>query len=1000
MHNGEGERTMKSNVKKAAPIIGGIIAILALPVLFFGFMSGGFTSFAKPAERTIAVVNEDLGSEREEQKIEMGKEVLSILSEDSEYNWEVTGRGAAESGLKSNRYDAVLYIPSDFSSNIMSYDEQNPQKAEFNYTIQQQKNADSKQNVLKEIERATERVNSKISTMYWSYVAIEMDHIKKEFSSVLEKESEFLDAMVAYYDPGSSELADVMKRQREQMEQLRETIEGAANQDHAARVDHVEAFESELSGFLQNVQSYQAFQLEQRSILEDLQSDSIAKIQQMAAGQAAEYEETVRRLKENNGQMAAQLEKINKQIAANQEKFSDLEQIRLKQAERQAEEILALQGTAIDEYNDTLIGTLQENIKKGAGSIIPPVEVEDEDLPKPGDFSDILDELEKMSEEHEKEEPTPPEQPEPEPPAEGDGLPSLEEEKETITALAASIDGLKQQIVEEQPESEIPVRLDELSSQLSDVNQSIGAKEEEAEKEENDNGNEGNNGSGSGNGNSEEEAKENVAKVAAGYYGELLSAYERLMAIYSETKLYLEDYPEDAVAIVREIERKEAGLLESNLLSPERKKELRGLFKQAPAAKDLDSLLVYYATLEQMAFTLDEDRKNGRQQRKDEVLKDEIIQTLTKNVAALKEEELLQWAKVSEGLPETGARVEEWNSSFAAIVTGYEESVGMQHVKLLENLQSIGDQADSLLAQLREPGTRLPGSEPEISANEGELVSGQQTIGMQLLSLSSTMNAVSEGQDSIVGYARELQGKAEGFENATDSYSRTWQQNLEAISAFNEDVAGFLDNTYVDGQENGYVFDHFTNPLSVRGEAVAGEEMKKVPPAILFVILMITSLAIGFFSHKMREGTPLLRTGMLALLSGISGLIISLYSVNMYALNDQRALEWTIFTILIVIAGAALISAALDAAETAGWIAAIGLVCLYIAPLLKLGVPETNIPDILSPVYMSIKYDPVTLFDSGAAIAGISAVILLIAAWLVKRWRTGETIIQEESYES
>ncbi|MFC7363867.1 MULTISPECIES: type VII secretion protein EsaA [Bhargavaea] len=989
---------MNSNVKKSASIIGGVIAILALPVLFFGFMSGSFTSFAEPAERTIAVVNEDLGSEREEQKIEMGKEVLSILSEDSDYNWEVTGRGAAESGLKSNRYDAVLYIPSDFSSNVMSYDEQNPQKAEFNYTIQQQKNADSKKNALKEIERATDRVNGRISTMYWSYVAIEMDHIKKEFASILDKESEFLDAMVAYYDPGSSELADVMQRQREQMEQLRETVEGASDQDHAARVDHVEAFKNELSGFLQDVQSYQAFQVEQRGVLEELQSDNIAKIQEMAAGQAAEYEETVRRLKENNGQLAAELEKVNKQIALNQEKFNDLEQVRLKQAERQAEEILALQGTAIDEYNDTLIGTLQKNLKDGAGSKIPDAPVVD-GLPDITDFEAIKAELERLAKEQEKEEPAPPEQPEPEAPEEGGGLPSLEEEKETITALAASIDGLKQQIAEEQPESEIPAQLDELSGKLSEVNESIGEKEEEAGSEGNGKGNGNGNGEGNGNGNGEAEDKENAVKVAAGYYSDLYSAYESLLAIYSETKLYLEEYPENTVAIVREIERKEAGLLQLDTLSPERKKELKGLFKQAPAAKDLDSLLAYYATLEQMAFTLD-DRKDGRQQRKDEVLKDEIINTLTKNIAALKEEEKLQWAKVSEGLPETGARVEEWNSSFTAIVSGYEESVGMQHMKLLENLQSIGDQADSLLAQLRDPATRLQESEPEVLSNEGELVSDQQNIGMQLVSLSSTVSEVSERQDSIVNYARELQGKAEGFESATDSYSEKWRQNLEAITAFSDDVSSFLDNTYVDGQENGYVFDHFTNPLSVRGEAIAGEEMKKVPPAILYVILLISSLAIGFFSHKMREGTPLLRTGMLALLGGITGLIISLYSVNMYALNDQRAIEWTLFTILIVIAGSALISTALDSAETAGWIAAIALICLYIAPLLKLGVPEADIPDILSPVYMSIKYDPVTLFDSGAAIAGIAAVVLLIAAWLVKRWRTGETVIQEESYES
>ena len=98
---------------------------------------------------------------KDEESIEMGKEVVSILAEDSPYEWKVMGRGAAENGLKSNQYEAIVYIPSDFSENIMSYDQQNPEKAEFSYQVQRQKTGSKKEKVLNEIETATNRVNQK-----------------------------------------------------------------------------------------------------------------------------------------------------------------------------------------------------------------------------------------------------------------------------------------------------------------------------------------------------------------------------------------------------------------------------------------------------------------------------------------------------------------------------------------------------------------------------------------------------------------------------------------------------------------------------------------------------------------------------------------------------------------------------------------------------------------------------------------------------------------------
>ena len=62
---------------------------------------------------------------------------------------ESDGAGAAENGLKSNQYEAIVYIPSDFSENIMSYDQQNPKKAEFSYQVQRQKDRHKKRTRIK-----------------------------------------------------------------------------------------------------------------------------------------------------------------------------------------------------------------------------------------------------------------------------------------------------------------------------------------------------------------------------------------------------------------------------------------------------------------------------------------------------------------------------------------------------------------------------------------------------------------------------------------------------------------------------------------------------------------------------------------------------------------------------------------------------------------------------------------------------------------------------------
>lgn len=106
----------------------GILLILAIPIIFFQLMGVNILDLNNSNKRTIAIVNEDMGLTKDAEQVQMGVEVVSILAEGSDFGWKVMGRGAAENGLKSNQYDAIVYIPSNFSENIMSYDEQNPKK--------------------------------------------------------------------------------------------------------------------------------------------------------------------------------------------------------------------------------------------------------------------------------------------------------------------------------------------------------------------------------------------------------------------------------------------------------------------------------------------------------------------------------------------------------------------------------------------------------------------------------------------------------------------------------------------------------------------------------------------------------------------------------------------------------------------------------------------------------------------------------------------------------
>ncbi|XQN34585.1 hypothetical protein ACOKXV_16465, partial [Sporosarcina psychrophila] len=475
-------------------------------------------------------------------------------------------------------------------------------------------------------------------------------------------------------------------------------------------------------------------------------------------------------------------------------------------------------------------------------------------------------------------------------------------------------------------------------------------------------------------------------------YKKLVGDYDVLNKEYESVQQVLNSTPADTAQIIFQIKQKEASLLKHDGLSKNQRIRLEGLFAKGATSTSTKTLLTYFATLEQFGFTLDEQKQSMH---KDDVLKDEILTALLKNVVEMNEIELEGWTSVGDGIPETELGMSELSTTFAAIMSGYKATVQEQHSALLNELSSIDEQANVLLSQIQNTA-----GEPVAATSEGEVAASQKNVSSQLVSLSSMVNSLSEKQSGLVNYANDLTIKADDMKETSTAFSDKWETNVGEMSAFDTDIQGFLGNTYVDGQENGYAFNHFVNPLQVKGEAAFADEVRNAPPVILLLILLISSLLIGFFSYQIKEGPIGFRLGLTCMLSVLVGLIISLYSINMYVLNDQRAVEWTVFTVLLLLASAAVIRAALEFGQTAGWIASVILMCLYITPLLILAVPEINVPDIVSTVYMSIKYEPETDFIWGAVLTGIIAIAMIMISYLINKYKTNDTSTAEQAHDN
>ncbi|KIU05374.1 type VII secretion protein EsaA [Bacillus subtilis] len=1038
---------MTEQRKSLIKLISAVIIILLLPVLFFRFIGDDPTKKAVNSTRQIAVVNEDTGvlsdevkSDEEDKSAQFGKEVAAVLGERPDYSWTVVNRSAAETGLATKKYDAIVYIPSDFSKNILSYDKDHPQKATLEFSIQDNLNAVNKEKVQRELEDAQKTMNKKMSALYWNFVSQKVDNIRGEFDKIVNKESEFQNVMYNFYKPSSNDLAGEIKQQKDLIDELKKSMNEAQGTTKE-KASTAEEAKNTLKEFIDTVERYKEYQENQKKLLLAAQDSTQ---QQIRTGlDAIQAQQKANQFSERMSGLATGIGQAKTQLGIAGLAMNDAKKARQDQVPLQEMGMAKIQSDLIKDYRDNVLNQVYGLLVEAREPITDGNESETDDQdPKEVDPEELKIDLEKQREElkniaadikdisdnlkePEKEEPTP----EPDTNSgnnDGDGtIPndqndnSGEDNNSSDTGNDGQTDGSTQD-QDQQKGTDGQEQNGDASDGASDSGQiETGISAEQTASSDSalqiiKLANEGGTGESGGDGgttepgNEDQPGNDDISDIAKAKE-QLSKASERIKKIEEELKEKEDKHNEELYKKIKELNGQIDNLKdEIDELNQQHEKVFsEGIYKtiydlesknqlgftKPLKSKNISNLMKYYKYLSVydlvLSGTIDSTAKTKAIEGK---------QGNVKSILALSPAESASWEALKNNTMQTDEDINSFIDGMTKFAGDYSGFIRDSQAGVLDELTKISESAAKASEQLVTGATQESATFSNDGLSGTMALSVQDTVGQEVLQMSDMMGSLSDRQSGIIDYTTNMQQSVNDVQAKADTLNNNWGKNVASTKLVRNDVYGILGNTLVDGQNNGYVYDYLANPLKISGE-VPEEKIQTVPPVVILVIVLISSLLIGYFSSYYQNAPLLVKGALFGILNILVGLMISLFGLNIYSLPDDQTIKWSVFTILLLVASSAFIRTAFRFGSIPGWVASAAMILFYVAPLIDLIMPNFTFEDPVSKVYIDIQYGTGHLFTMGITVLLIITVIAA-ALPLIIRLMAEHTAESDETYEA
>jgi putative membrane protein len=118
-----------------------LLVIILLPSLYALLnIQATWDPYARTSNIEVAVVNEDLGYISNGTNYNVGNILVDELKNNTNFSWQFVNESTGLNGVKNGKYYAVLIIPSNFSQQLLSIQNSNPQQAQIQYIVNDKTN--------------------------------------------------------------------------------------------------------------------------------------------------------------------------------------------------------------------------------------------------------------------------------------------------------------------------------------------------------------------------------------------------------------------------------------------------------------------------------------------------------------------------------------------------------------------------------------------------------------------------------------------------------------------------------------------------------------------------------------------------------------------------------------------------------------------------------------------------------------------------------------------
>ena len=158
-----------------------IAAVLLIPFMYsFFYLKAYWDPYGHMDDIPVAIVNEDKKVNGESK----GQDLIDGLKEKNVLGISVVDSKKAEEGLNNKEYYAVITIPSDFTSNLLSASEENKKAATITYSPNQKSNYLASQIISRVVLEAEKEVRSNVSKEVVSTLTDNLSSVPKKVEEI------------------------------------------------------------------------------------------------------------------------------------------------------------------------------------------------------------------------------------------------------------------------------------------------------------------------------------------------------------------------------------------------------------------------------------------------------------------------------------------------------------------------------------------------------------------------------------------------------------------------------------------------------------------------------------------------------------------------------------------------------------------------------------------------------------------------------------------------